>query len=163
MCGEKMVFGIGEGKIDLQLAKMNYAKGEKISGKIILDLSKMKKAKQLVVILTAAREERSTRMDLKGRKTSSTTVKTLYSNQVILSGEQEYNSGKTEYEFSIEVPNQDLSAGPKESEGMAKTLYGVAQALGGAPAYSPIKWLITVKLDLPMSFDISKAVQISVA
>ena len=158
-----MVFGLGEGKMDLQIPKTSFARGETIQGKAILELNKPKKAKRLVVILTATREERRTTINSRGQRMQSNRTITLYSNEAVLGEEQEYPSGKREYEFSIQAPNQGFEANARQPEGALGAIAGVAQTLGMGTTISPVKWVLTAKLDLPLSFDISKAVQISIA
>jgi len=50
-----MVFGIGEGNIEIVLPKMNYTYGEKINGKVVLTLNQPKNAKGLRIELRAER------------------------------------------------------------------------------------------------------------
>ena len=71
-----------------------------------------------------------------------------------LDGEKEYSS--CEYPFEIALPKIPE---PK-LEGTAGTIVGIVQGLGLTP--SPIRWYLKASLDLQMSLDISKTVQLNV-
>ncbi|MBN2121861.1 hypothetical protein JW721_02290 [Candidatus Micrarchaeota archaeon] len=140
-----MVLGIGEGKIELELNTREVSAGGKISGKLKLDLPKPRKAKGLRVEIIGERKER----DHEGHQR---TVR-VYQFKKELGGEQEYASG--EYEFELPAPKQHVL--PKE--GALGAVAGIASAIGMLPR---VRWYVVGVLDLPMSFDINKKVQIEV-
>ncbi len=146
-----MVFGFGEGKVDIVLDKTNFKKGETIKGKVVLELNKPKKAKELRVKLFAEREVWRT---IKGRRTKKKEV--MFSYPMKLDGEKEYTS-KT-YDFEIMIPKTQEGEVPEGAAGEA--LKAVA-FLAGTP--SAPRWYLEASLDMPMSFDIKKKVQINVA
>lgn len=114
--GDAVVFGIGEGSIEIYLdkgeatpedalkgkeaylEKTTYLPGETIRGRLVLKLNKPKKAKELRIRLQ--RDIKTTGRNHKGHPTHST--KTVLYSQIILGGEQEYSSG--EYTFEIKIP-----------------------------------------------------------
>jgi len=145
-----MVFGFGEGKVDIILEKNNFNKGEKIKGKVVLDLPKPKKAKELRVKLYAMREAWKT---ISGKRRKST--EEIFSFPMKLDGEKEYTSG--EYEFEIMVP--ELKEGELPGGAAGEALKAVA-FLAGTP--SAPRWYVEASLDIPMSVDITKKVQINV-
>ncbi len=141
-----MVFGIGEGKINLDLNTHDVTAGGKISGKLKLELNSHKKAKELRVELIG--EQRQTRQG----KTKKVVV---YRFKQVLGGEQEYGGG--EYEFELQAPA--ISEIERGMEGVAGMALGAAKLLG---AIHPVEYSVVGTLDLPMSMDINKKVQIAV-
>ena len=73
-----------------------------------------------------------------------------------LDGEKEY-SGRTEYDFAINVP-QNIA--PKTPEGTLGTVLNVMQFASGNQ--KRIDWFLNASLDIPGGFDVSKLVQINV-
>lgn len=142
-----MVFGIGEGKIELQLNTHDVASGGKISGMLKLKLNAPKKAKELRVELIGEQRQRSG---------DSSKKVVIYRFKQTLGGEQEYSGG--EYEFELQAP-QTTELEQKAQEGAAGAILGAAKLLG---AISPIEYYVVGTLDLPMSMDINKRVQIAV-
>jgi len=149
-----MVFGIGEGKIEITLPKTNYAGGETIKGKLALTLNQPKKAKGIRVELRAERKVWKTRVDSKGSHRYQET-ETVYSFALPLKGEGEFTN--SEYDFELVVPKLDMPA-----QQNAFTIAGIQINIGGGGA-GPICWFVIASLDLPLSFDISKKVGISVS
>ena len=147
-----MVCGFGEGKVDIVLEKNSFKKGETIKGKVVLDLKKPKKAKELRIKLFAERE--TSRTDSKGRRVKKKEV--VYSFPLQLGGEKEYSSGS--YDFEITVPEIKEGEVP---EGAAGEVLKAVSFLAGTP--SAPRWYLEASLDIPMSVDITKKVQIGVA
>ena len=141
-----MVFGIGEGKIKLELNTHDVTAGGKISGKLNLELNSPKKAKELRVELIG--EQRQTRQG----KTKKVVV---YQFKQVLGGEQEYTN--KEYEFELQAP--PTTEIEQHMQGAAGMVLGAAKLLG---AIHPIEYHVIGTLDLPMSMDINKKVQIAV-
>ncbi|MEM3555743.1 MAG: hypothetical protein QXF56_03440 [Candidatus Micrarchaeia archaeon] len=142
-----MVFGIGEGRIEITLDRVNYSLGDTVKGTVKLELKSPKKAKEL-------------RVRLWGERTRSKSGKHSGGKEIVheftlrLDGEKEYSSG--EYPFEIALPKLPE---PK-LEGKVGDILGVAQTLGLVA--SPPRWYIKATLDLPMSIDISKTIQLNV-
>ena len=144
-----MVLGIGEGSIEIQLPKLNYVQGEVIKGKVILKLNAPKRARELRVELIA--EQIQSVNSPRGRRKD---TRRVYTYKNTLKGEGEYIS--SEYDFELTIPK---FGGTQELEGIAKTIVSAFSALGGGTS---LHWYIVATLDLPLSFDITKRVTISV-
>lgn len=157
-----MVFGFGEGKIELILDKSVAQYGDTINGRLILDLKKPKAARQLRVRISAEKVQGGgTRIGPGSVSHSSGQKSTLYQNDTILDGEKEYAQGKKEYTFQIQVPNQDvMPMQAKMPGGALGQAIGAASMLTGMGAR--INWFVTASLDMP-GMDISKKVQLSVS
>ncbi|MBN1940769.1 MAG: hypothetical protein JW772_01150 [Candidatus Diapherotrites archaeon] len=168
-----MVFGFGEGKMELVLPKTAFAFGEMIEGKIKLELKKDKQAKKLRVVLEAIEERTQyssgTRMRSRGpgiRTRSSVggvsrdTVKTiLYTGEVIVDGEKLYPAGMNEYDFKIQVPQSSVMPSKAEIGGNLGKAIGALQMLSGAQ--NRVKWELRANLDASGK-DIAKQIQISI-
>lgn len=145
--GEKMVLGIGEGKIDLELGSHDVASGGIINGTLLLELNAPKKARELRVELIG--EQWQTRAG-KRRKVQ------VYKFKKSLGGAQTYQGGQ--YKFELKAP-QKTELEKKVEGGIAGALMGAAKMLG---MVSPIEWYVVGTLDLGMSLDITKKVQIAI-
>jgi len=157
-----MVFGFGEGSIELKLDKTNFAFGETVQGKFYLKLKKEKQARQLRVRLEALQTQRTGGPALvqmggsRRRGSSQTTV--LYQTEVILDGEKLYSPLGKEYEFNIQVPAK--SALPAKPEGGLGNAIKTMQLLSGSS--TQLKWYVNASLDIPGGRDISKRIQVSI-
>ena len=146
-----MVFGLGEGKIEVTLEKLIFAPGETITGRVLLKLNNPKKARKLRVVFLG--EKTMTQMTRKGMRTTKATV---YSFTAELDGEKEY-SGEASYDFKISVPSDLNSRLPNDAIG---TVFRAVEFLGGS---SSVRWYIDASLDVPGGFDVTKRVQISIS
>jgi hypothetical protein len=148
-----MVFGIGEGKIEIILPKTNYSGGETIKGKLVLTLNQPKKAKGLRVELVARQKQKQRSHSAKGGDIITEVDVFRFPSQ--LKGEGDFSS--SEYEFELKVPDvPGASPAPK-----LELIPGVLSI--GAPSGYPMMWRVTASLDLPMSLDITKTVPITVS
>lgn len=147
-----MVFGIGEGKIELELSGTDVASGGTIKGKLKLELNKPKKAKELRVELIG--EQWQKKRDARGKMVRKKVQ--VYKSKKVLGGEQTYESG--DYEFELKAPVK-TELEKKAEEGVAGAILGAARLLG---ATSPIEYYVIGTLDLPMSMDINKKVQVAI-
>ena len=150
-----MVLGIGEGKIEIVLPKLVYSYGERIKGKAVLALNQPKNAKGLKIELKAERKVWSTRRS-SGKTSRAQHTETVYSFVLPLKGEGQFSSG--EYDFEVAIPEFE---GQQRAQSPLKISLGPFSA-GGSDA-SPLAWYIIASLDLPLSFDINKKIQISVS
>ncbi len=142
-----MVFGIGEGKIDIIIDRLSYIQGDKVAGKVRLGISSPKKANGVRLELRVERTAGSG----KNRRTE-----VLHSFVLELDKEKEYR-GNEEYEFEVVLPK--LQA-PQKPDGILGNIVDIAQAFGAVA--SPPRWYLKASLDVPMSIDITKQVQLSV-
>lgn len=148
------MLGFGAGKIDLKLGKTVFSPGEMIQGNVILKVNKPTKANGVKVIINAVR--RSTRYT-SGRRTSYT--ETPYNFEQELDVEREYQAEERTYKFQLQVP-EGIGKKPDLGNEALGQLVNVASMLTGSS--SNIRRNLTAKLDIPMGFDVSKTVQISV-
>jgi len=153
-----MVFGFGK-KFELELEKQNFAPGDSIKGKVWFDLKKPIKARQLKVLLIAEKVVIKTKMDSWGSHTGFRTVKekaNLYHFELKLDGEKEYSKG--EYAFELKIPKGiSLEALPQGTIGNVLSAIENLSVRG-----KRIDWFVQATLDVPMGFDVSKKVQITV-
>jgi len=154
-----MVFGFGEGSIDLVLGKTNFAFGETIQGKLNLKLKKEKQARQLRVRIeaTSRRSSGGPALINTGQKRKVEVV-TLYKTDAVLDGEKLYMPPGKEYEFKIQVP-QKSALPPMPEGGLGKAL-GAVNMLAGVQ--HRIEWRLIASLDIPGKMDITKKLNISV-
>ncbi|MFA5050400.1 MAG: sporulation protein [Candidatus Micrarchaeia archaeon] len=133
-----MVLGIGAGKIDLILNKTAFLPGEEIEGKIILNLKKPIKARELKVTLYS--KERS----ISNKKN---TIKTKNIHSIKVSGGLEYSSG--EFDFKLPIPSA-----LQFQNGILGQIQSFASMVSGTEYY------IKATLDLPMATDINSNTKI---
>lgn len=145
-----MVFGIGEGKVDIKLSKLQFTPGETISGTVTLSVNNPKKA-------------RGVRIEFFGEQVSgygkNRQVRRVYEFALNLDTEKEY-SGYKEYPFQIAIPSNLFAPKTAEAQGVMGTVLQAAQLLGALQ--QPPQWYLVASLDLAMSFDISKKVQLNI-
>ncbi|MCX6801425.1 MAG: hypothetical protein NTZ73_04520 [Candidatus Diapherotrites archaeon] len=178
-----MVFGFGEGKIEIQLPKQNYSSGELITGKLLLTLNSPKKARELRVALSGTQKQQVVRTVTdrragsgldpmgprdfginsqssrnQGRYSMEYDIKdvVVYEFKAVLDGEKEY-SGFSEYSFEISAPA--LNQGNVPQNGVINVLKAL-QPFSQSPG--PIRWELAASLDVPGSFDVNKKIQISI-
>ncbi|MCR4368322.1 MAG: sporulation protein [archaeon] len=151
-----MVFGLGAGKIELEIPKLSYVGGETIEGKVKLKVNNPIRAKGVRVVLTAT-EEYNSRDRKTGRIEKNT--RTIFNFEKELDTEREY-SGESEYDFSLDLPDGATNY-PSPDEGALGAAFNVLNMVSGV--MRRIKWTIRAKLDIPMGLDVGKTVQISVS
>jgi hypothetical protein len=155
------MFGFGKGKIEIQLAKYQFAPGEIIEGSVVLNVKKPTKARAVRIGIIGERIQSSFDVGIgpSRNRTSSQENQTIFEFSQPLDGEKEY-SGDSSYVFKLKIPDSVVTQ-PKIGEGTIGTLVKAAQILSGDN--SQIKWWIVANLDIPGGLDISKRVQINVA
>ncbi|HJZ23281.1 MAG TPA: hypothetical protein VJ201_02400 [Candidatus Babeliales bacterium] len=151
-----MIFGLFKGKVELQLAKMNFAPGEMIEGTLVMSLKKPVKAKQLLFSLIG--EETKSERQSDGTMKPETHV--VFQNDVVLDGEKEYPGGDNSYKFSLKIDENVLKRSEVPAEGMVGSILKVAKYMSMGSSF--VLWYVQGRLDVPMGFDVSKKVKISV-
>ncbi len=152
-----VVFGFGEGKIELILDKLNYGYNDTIKGKLKLELNKPCNAKELRVELSAVKSIRRNTTDFKtGRTRSTTSDETIYNFKLSLGSEQEYTT--KEYNFEIKTPPQPTQS----AQPVSGWVSGAVDVLNLLGTTSPVRWYVSASLDRSMSLDVSKNVQITI-
>jgi sporulation-control protein spo0M len=147
----KMVFGIGEGKIEVKLNKLIFLPGETITGTVWLKVNNPKKAKRVYVEFFGERLE--TRQS--GARTNRVPMR-VYTFSIDLDGEKEY-AGEKQYSFEIKIPENFAN------QKIDPLTRGILQAIPfvGRLA-SNTQWYIKAALDLSFGIDISKRIQINI-
>ena len=147
-----MVFGLFEGGIELLTEKTSYSFGETVKGKIRLKLKQPKNAKALELRFWGEVTQTTVQF---GSSTDTKQQKRIVSEvRVALDGEKEYFN--QEYPFEFALPKRDAH----ELNDALKTIVGVAQTLTGG--FPNTKWFLQARLDVPMSLDINKTMQLNI-
>jgi hypothetical protein len=172
------LFGFGKGKIEITLDKFNYAPGETIKGKVILKLNKPVKAKRLKLCFYGEKTvydldrfgNRHSEGYHRGSGVSGVNIHLgstpssynkrkvrVYSFEMELDGEKEYNNA--EYEFEIKIPPELFEKAKIEGTGL---LTNFMKLVAAAQARNVAKWYIEAVLDVPLGIDVKKKVQINI-
>jgi len=148
----------GKGKIDISIAKTNFAPGEKITGNVILSLKKPVKAREASISLIG--EQTTTRGGFTSPQQSSSTQR-IYDFKHRLDGEKEYDK-EAKYEFEIKLPEDILSRQPQMPQVGGALGKGLkfAQAVTGMGVWS--SWYLLARLDVAGGMDISRKVQVTI-
>ncbi|MDD5337444.1 MAG: hypothetical protein PHS02_03080 [Candidatus ainarchaeum sp.] len=153
-----MVFGIGEGKIDIIPEKQSYAFGEAIGGKVVLQLSQPKKANGSRIRFYGLIKTQHSDRDMHGHRHTHASTREVLAQSFQLAEEGDFPAGTKEYPFTIKLPTI-----PKDGNaGSGGFLSGIAGILGATQ--DPLlnaEWYLDASLDLPMSFDISKKLRLN--
>jgi len=143
-----MVLGINEGSLDIILDSTQFKPGEMIKGKVKLDLKSAKKAKCLRIEFYGEIEAKRRRH---GKREE--TIERVHEQSCDLDGEKEYPAGVSEYPFEITLP---LIEARTPAEGMVGKVFDF---LAPDPL-TRTKWFLDAVLELPLSFDINKKMQV---
>jgi len=150
-----MVFGIGEGKVAITLAKTIFAPGETIRGKARLEIDVPKQARALRLELYREEQRRTSHMGAGGATHHSSSRQKTVEFSKPLGGEKLYTPGE-EYEFELAAPS-----GTAALNLPASPISGIVSALAAYALPVP-RYYVAVVLDLPMSKDISGRAQIQI-
>lgn len=147
----------GKGKIDIIIPKTNFAPGDEISGRVVLAIKKLVKAKEVNISLIG--EQTTTRGGIASQSQTKSTVR-IYDFKQRLDGEKEYNQ-VSEYNFQIKIPADILNRQPQIPQvgGALGQGLKIAQAITGMGMWT--NWYLLAKLDIPGGIDINKKVQIT--
>lgn len=137
-----MVFGIGDGDINIWLPKTTYQPGELVQGKITISLKNPREGRELRVDVYGESEE----TEFKINHTRA------YILRQMVAGERTYKDGDT-FEFSFILP---ANIGKKKAGGLH---LGAFQHYTGE---KPSKWFVQAALDVPLFFDISHRIGIKI-
>ncbi|MDD4250754.1 MAG: hypothetical protein PHX27_01015 [Candidatus ainarchaeum sp.] len=170
-----MVFGLFEkGKIELNLNKFNFTQGEVIEGNLKMKLKKPANAKGIFLTIFAEQTTQNANIGgigvfgmqpISGRKTSTsiggigtskTTTRAFEFTQQI-DGEKEYGIQEYNYDFKINVPNQNTQS---KMEGPMSGIANTLKMFTIGNQYT--KWFIEAKLDIPKGIDVGKKIQINI-
>lgn len=144
-----MVLGIGEGSIEIVLDEGQlFEPGKTVKGRLRLDLKEPKTAKKLRIEFYG--EIIETEYDDGERHE---TTKKVYERSAVLGKEKEYPAGASEYKFEIELP-QVKAKRPEDN------LIGKIVGFIAPDPLLKAKWFLDASLELPMSFDINRKMQV---
>jgi len=147
----------GPEKITLILDKYDYTPGEKIKGKVSLNLKKPTQARKLEISFIGSKREMQTGMGIgptSNNKRGSKRVR-IYDFKMPLDGEKEYQKG--EYPFEIKIP-ENIHQTSQKLEGKVGTAVTAFKAISGV--HTRIDWYVKAELDVPMKLDIKKTQKI---
>jgi hypothetical protein len=152
------IFGIGDGKMDLQLKNVNVAPGNTLEGTATLTLNKDVKGKEVVAILFA--EKTVTDHDANGRVTRRQI--NMYSKSEILDTEKLYTkaNGPYQYKFTFVIPE----TGPSASQAVSGALGMITNLAGAFAGMGPVRWYVKVELkhEIMLKFPIAKTQEINI-
>jgi hypothetical protein len=150
------LFGIGDGKIELQLKNPNVPVGGTLEGTAILTLNKDVKGKEVVAILYAERTTESLNTNGQMNRRSFN----IYSKSQVLDGDKLYakSNGPYQYNFTFVIPQ---TGGPSAPSGMLGALTGV---VGGMAGGGIVRWYVKVELkhEAMLSFPIERKQEIGI-
>jgi len=147
-----MVFGIGEGKLELISNGNAFSPGQAITGQVKLILNQPTQARELRVLFYG--EIKMNRSSSSFRRSSQTHIKRIFEVKQQLSGERIYNNGET-FDFSLVI--SQISSNSPVPEDAPQLVKGLFDMFAPKP-----RWFVEATLDMPNKFDISKKIQIQV-
>jgi hypothetical protein len=151
------LFGLGDGKMDLQLKNASVAPGETLEGTATLTLNNDVKGKEVVAILFAERTERY----MNNGHQESRNVQ-VYSKAETLDTEKLYTkqNGPYQYHFTFVIPQTGASI-PAATSQVIAAIGALVSAMG---ALTPIRWYVKVELkhDAMLTFAIAKTQEINI-
>ena len=151
-----MVFGLFEGGIDLVVDKLNYSFVEKINGKILMKLKESKQGKALWLHFWG--EYETFNVNKKGEREQK--LIKIQQTSLQISGEKHYFNEEYPFEFVI-PPSPFSSQNPQQLTGVLKNVVGVMQAFTPSNPRT-VRWFLQAQLDVPMSVDFRKQVQLNI-
>lgn len=140
-----MVFGLFESnKITITTDKQAYAFGEEITGKVVLEIRKPRKAKKICVQLYCEYETTRTVTRTSGTPPRQTTTQETSAERtavqsLVLDGEKEYGNGRFEYPFKFRTEKTVIAGGFTRNPG----------------------WFLDASLDIPMSIDVNRKIRVN--
>jgi hypothetical protein len=150
------VFGIGVGKVEVQLIKTAVRGGETLHGRVLLKLARKTEAKRLVCGLEATQEKSTWVSNGRGGSDRRTEHATLYHAEVELDGKRTYFDEA--YDLHLAVPAQPKLEMPQGFLGDVAKFINVVQG-----AKAPVHWRVFAFLDVPWKANIRGGVDITLA
>jgi hypothetical protein len=151
------IFGLGDGKMDLQLKNVNVAPGDTLEGTASLTMKKDVMGKEVVAILYA--EETVTERPPNPKGNLTTRQITLYSKSEILDAEKLYTTANSpyQYKFAFVIPQTGASSthATSISVGMISNLF----RSGGI-----VRWYVKAELkhEAALKFPVAKTQEINI-
>jgi hypothetical protein len=145
----------GKEKITLLLEKYDYKPGEKIKGKIKLNLKKPILARKLEVKFIGRRVDKKSSTSIAGLASgskghhSTTSYTNIFDFSMPIDEEKEYQN--QEYPFEIKIPEDILQNNPT-LEGKLGQVSTAFRMIAGVS--TRIDWIVHAQLDIPKKFDV---------
>jgi len=170
------MFGIGAGTIEIRIPKIAYVVGEPIEGTLVLSVNSPVKARGVFLKLCADQKFREYVYDSGSHHSGghghwTTTTKTVYNFVLQFDGEREYpkTPQPVGYPFRIFVPKEANTLRQYPGSGgygspaisIGPLQFGGGSSMGGGPV-GPPDWYLEGYLDLPLAFDVSTRVMLSI-
>ena len=131
-----MVFGMGEGEIEITLGPTTFTPQETMNGTVKIRLPKATKARSFIVEFYGEVE--------RGNK-----HECVFRVAQTLGEERTYKNGET-FDFSLPIPDQ---AKPPEAQGTFGSIHDLFVP-------KPRNWYIEAKLDVPIAFDLQTRISV---
>ncbi|MFA5077743.1 MAG: hypothetical protein WC488_04935 [Candidatus Micrarchaeia archaeon] len=145
-----MVLGVGEGSVEIVTGKKSWLNGEAISGKVALKLGAPVKSRGLRILFYGEK---------KSHLGKTPKIERIHKQIVVLDGAKTYLKGRKNYAFLIQLP---VLAKPRPIEG-TDIIPSVVRFSGGKfDPYANVKWYLDASLDIPVSLDLNKKIQITI-
>lgn len=147
----------GPEKITLLLDKYDYRPGEKITGKVKLNLKKPTSARKLDVSFYGLKVDRQSSvavapmMSGRSRHRNSTHYVKVFDFKMPISGEKEYQN--EEIPFEIKIPDTILQTNPSLQGTLGQASTAIRMIAGVS---SRIDWYVKAQLDVPKKLDVKK-------
>jgi hypothetical protein len=159
------IYNKSHGTISIVLDKYQFTRGDKITGKITVNLKKVIHAEKLTVSLKAVKDtmERRNNFSQQGMQRQNTDqLAVIFNFEMPLDGEKDYL--QQEYPFELSIP-ANADTGMNNLNPAASVIGQVAEnILLGASINSRVTWSVHAKLYIPGKLGLSaKAVQINVS
>ena len=158
------IYNNSRGTISILLDKYQFNRGDKVTGKITVNLKKIIHAEKLTVSLKAVKDtmKRSNNFTQQGMQNQSTDqLAVIFNFEMPIDGEKDYL--QQEYPFELSIP-ANADTGMNSLNPVASVIGQVAEnVLLGASINSRVTWSVHTKLYIPGKLGLSaKAVQINV-
>lgn len=155
----------GPDKITMNLEKYDFKPGDKIKGKIKLNLKKPVHARELRVRLYAYKKTRSTGGAIGamgGKSSHNSSSQKVYDYKQPVDGEKDYQ--KEEYDFELKIPGDIAGKSGAPSGETGEKAQAAMKAISMLSGYSArVDWYLTAQLDVPAGLDIKKKQQIVIS
>ncbi len=152
----------GKEKITMTLDKYDYKPGEKIKGKIKLNLKKPVEARKLEVRLRGIQIQKSgggAIGAIGGNSNRNYSRREIYDFKMPISGEKEYH--KEEFDFELPIPSDIGNQAMAKLGQKGQAAMQAFKVLTGSNMR--VDWYLRAQLDIPKGLDVKKKQQIVIS
>ncbi len=154
--------GVGVGSIALDVSQIDYKPGDRIEGRVILNLEEDMSAEKLVVRLRATGTRTRYERERGGNgKTLVHEKETIYSFDLEVDGNRIYPAGISSYEFALRIPT-DAENDVSVAEGGFLGDVAKVATLFSRGAKHPTTWTLRTFLHVPWKRNLKKELAIQV-